>query len=425
MAEMSSRLLREGEEEGRLAALRRYEILDTAPEPAFDDIVALASRLCGVPIALVVLIDETRAWMKAGVGIPLSAIPRDLAFCKDTIRQRAMLVHEDLSGDPRFSDNPLVAGPLGVRFYAGAPLVTNEGFAIGTLCVLDSQPHTLTEVQRLALSVLRDQVMAQIELRQQLTQALSLSEELEGRVLDRTRALYEENMRRCAAEGELRALSLRLLSIQEEERTRLAREVHDNLGQELTALSMSLHRLTRLTAQTPDCLDVVASMEQTIQETIESVRRIARELRPAALDDLGLVSAIRCELKRVADRADLRATLCAQEGIDAIPREHATALYRIFQEALTNIVRHADARHVEVLLRKEDRALDMTIRDDGIGVDPEVAKHSTSLGLIGIRERAHQLGGVMSLMPHPDGGTLLRVTLPTTQLREGTECLAS
>lgn len=153
------------DEASRLAALAVYEILDTPAEPGFDDIVRIASQICGTPMALISLVDDRRQWFKAAIGLDVPETPREIAFCAHAITQDDVLTVPDATVDERFAANPLVTGETGLRFYAGAPLVTPDGHALGTLCVLDREPRVLSEDQRGALAALARQVMAQFELR--------------------------------------------------------------------------------------------------------------------------------------------------------------------------------------------------------------------------------------------------------------------
>jgi anti-sigma regulatory factor (Ser/Thr protein kinase) len=155
-------------EADRLAALRRYRILDTEPEQRFDDLALLASQICGTPMALISLIDGERQWFKARVGLAVTQTPRDVAFCARAIEQPGLFIVPDALDDPRFRDNPFVRQEPHIRFYAGAPLVTADGFALGTLCVLDQKPRTITAAQKAALEALKRQVIAQLELRRSL-----------------------------------------------------------------------------------------------------------------------------------------------------------------------------------------------------------------------------------------------------------------
>jgi PAS domain S-box-containing protein len=183
-------------EQERLKALRGSGILDTAPERSYDQITELAAGICGAPVAILSLIDSDRQWFKSKIGIAVTETPRDIAFCAHTILDRDLLVVPDATADQRFLDNPLVTSEPHIRFYAGAPLITPEGHALGTLCVLDYVPRQLSAQQREALRVLSSQAVAQIELRKTKTElenaessaesafeALRASEEFKSRLL--------------------------------------------------------------------------------------------------------------------------------------------------------------------------------------------------------------------------------------------------
>ncbi len=164
-------------ESGRLAALRRYQILDTLPEAAFDELALAAATLFTAPVALVGFIDEDRQWFKARTGLEVLQIPRNAAFCSHTILQRNALVVEDASKDKRFDKNELLVAKRGLRFYAGTPLLTADGQAIGTLAIADRKPRSFSERQRDALEILGHQVMAQLELRRHLSELARTLEE--------------------------------------------------------------------------------------------------------------------------------------------------------------------------------------------------------------------------------------------------------
>ena len=152
----------------RLAALRSYKILDTKPEERFDELTKLAALICGVPISLISLIDTDRQWFKSKFGLSLEETPRAQAFCTHAIMQPEIFVVPDAMQDERFAQNPLVTGDLHVRFYAGAPLAARDGHLLGTICVIDHEPHTLTEAQKEALKIVGKLVIANIELRSDL-----------------------------------------------------------------------------------------------------------------------------------------------------------------------------------------------------------------------------------------------------------------
>jgi len=167
------------DEAGRLAALRRLELMDTAAEPEFDELVEIAAAICETPMSLITLLDERRQWFKASVGMKVQETSREVAFCDHTIRQPDVMLVEDAENDPRFRDNPLVTGEMHLRFYAGVPVSSPDGYRLGSLCVLDRVPRKLTATQLMALQVLGKQANARLDLREQrraLEQALAAAE---------------------------------------------------------------------------------------------------------------------------------------------------------------------------------------------------------------------------------------------------------
>jgi signal transduction histidine kinase len=224
----------------------------------------------------------------------------------------------------------------------------------------------------------------------------------------RERQHAQEKLRRSL--DQLRALTTHLQSVREEERTRIAREVHDELGQALTGLKLDMSFLaTRLPRGSTALQDKARTMIEHIDETIQTVRRIATELRPGILDSLGLVAAIEWQANEFQTRTGVPCVVTAAVSETAWDQQFSTVFFRIFQETLTNIMRHANASRVDVRLTEQERQLVLVVKDNGRGIAEEEIAGSRSLGLVGMRERAKLIGGEITLRGAPNQGT--RVTL--------------
>lgn len=276
----------------------------------------------------------------------------------------------------------------------------------------------------------RDQweILKTSDLQQAKTEIQKLNDELERRVAERTRELViaNEQLRRQMSErrraeealmatqtqlnasfNHLRALTSRLQGIREEERTRVAREIHDDLGQSLTSIKLDLASLFRTLPPAPTAKSILRLVDQTIQ----SVRRIATELRPTILDDLGLVAAVEWAAEEFAARSGTKLRLHLPQKDLIIDKQSATAIFRIFQETLTNVARHAEATEVEVRLGKKGDKILLEVRDNGRGMDEELAVGG-SLGILGMRERALLLKGNLTIHSTPGMGTTVTLRIP-------------
>lgn len=231
-------------------------------------------------------------------------------------------------------------------------------------------------------------------------------------------AEVEERKRTASAlersREELRGLSLHIEEVREEERKRIAREVHDELGQTLTLLKMDLSTLELDLRRrgVPELEDSLAAMQRTLADTMQSVRKIISELRPGLLDDLGLAAATEWQCREFERRTGVLCNAQVERWEPRLSEEKATALFRILQEALTNVAKHAHATRVEISLKRLDTHAILTVADNGAGMAVTDLDKRDSYGLRGMRERARQLNGDVDLESAQEQGTLLRVRMP-------------
>jgi signal transduction histidine kinase len=279
-----------------------------------------------------------------------------------------------------------------------APHPQYWGLTLTTLMLsfIASLSAIVIAVGHLSFRILRQAFFQSLELERASTELADLNENLEGRVEAQTR--------------DLRRLTDHLESAREEERKRIARELHDQLGQELTALNLTLALTQQRFVRDPHCIKGnLAELAALVGRTATTARNLVTELRPQLLDELGLQAGIEWLVRQTEQRAPLRCKLHA-ERLNELGADVSTVAFRIVQEALTNVTRHAKASEVEVSLAVRAGALDISVSDNGIG--PPIGTPSSGFGLIGIRERVATRSGSMELRARPGGGTTLWVTIP-------------
>jgi signal transduction histidine kinase len=234
-----------------------------------------------------------------------------------------------------------------------------------------------------------------------VARTLRLERELERRL--------DENAR---ARADLQELSARLLRAQENERRSLARELHDEVGQSLSAILMEAESAV-CADEAREKHDHLQSIRTLAERTVNEVRDLALLLRPSMLDDFGLVPALNWHARETAKRTGLKITVSADEDTDNLPEEHKTCVYRLVQEALNNSARHGNARSVEVAVKREDRRVLFSVRDDGAGFDPHLVR---GMGLLGMEERVRRLGGILHINSELGRGTLVSAELPVAEI---------
>lgn len=349
----------------RLRSLHSYEVLDTERERDFDDIANLAAALCGTPIALVSLIDAERQWFKAETGMGLNETPLDQSICARVVQETDFAEIEDTQNDPRTRENPLCCGAKGIRFYAGAVLRGDDGLPLGTLCVLDYAPRTLTPLQRDTLRVLGRQVMAQLELRKALRVAETLALEVDHRV--------------------------------------------KNSLQSLTSFIRFQQRVNHTPA--------LATTVRGIASRIDAMTRLHDQLlrsKPNARLDLGLYVEAICS--NAAHLAPHGVSVTADTDQVFVEAQHAVSVGTFLNEALANAFKHAfpssrmGAVHVRLLARPGGN-VQILCSDDGIGTGGDPATEGLGLGTQIADIISQELGGVFEVYSS-ERGTVTELNFP-------------
>jgi PAS domain S-box-containing protein len=352
-------------------------------------IVELIEELAPETLASVLLLDEsgTKLEMGAAPSMPetfnraVDGAPIGPASgsCGTSAFLGAPVYVTDIAADPLWADYRDLALTHGLRACWSSPILANDGHVLGTFAIYYKEPR---------------------EPEQAAKDLISRAAHVAGIAIERRQL-----------DDDLRALPARLEGIREEERTGIAREIHDELGQALTALKMDIAWVSRRVPAGDAVAAKLAEMSRSADEILGSVRRISSELRPGVLDTLGLQAAIEWQAEEFQRRTGTPCGVRSGLGDVQLGRDLSTAVFRIFQEALTNIARHAGATEVVVQLGLERGNLKLEVSDDGVGL-PAPAPRSGSLGLLGMRERARRLGGDCVIRDRTPRGTLVSLSLP-------------
>lgn len=394
-------------EQERLDALARYAILDTAPESDFDSITQLASYICGTPISVMTLVDSNRLWVKSGVGLPAGTqTSRDEAFCSHTILQRNGMVINDLLDDVRFSDNPLVTSAPKIRFYVGMPLITPDGYALGSLCAMDNVPRELGAGQLQALDTLAKQVVKNMELRSSYVRVHALAEQL-GRLnagKDRMFSLVAHDLK-SPFSGVLGLLELMAGSVE---------------GMSKEDIQRDLHMLHNSAGQTFNLL------ERLLQwSTFESGELLFRPERHRVDDVLNGVVAL---LHGVAERKSIKLLVMPNDSA-AVLADHAM-MHSVVQNLVGNALKFTPAKgSITLSSRLLGDWVEISVQDTGVGMSPEsldkalgresgnttfgtAGEAGTGLGLNLSQGFIEKHGGKFYAESEISKGTTFRFTLP-------------
>ena len=353
-------------------------------DAVLQTLVRIAAELTGARYSALGVIDRAGSGLERFVthGLDdrarsaIGGLPRGLGILGVLIEDARPLRLDDLTRDPRSVGFPPNHPPM--HSFLGVPVMT-RGVAFGNLYLAEKQPQgSFTEEDEETVMLLAAQAAVAIE---------------------NAGSVQRDALRRA-------------VQAQEVERRRLARELHDETGQALTSILLGLAAVER-SESAEAAHAAAAALRELVVETLQNVRRLAVELRPSALDDFGLEPALRRLGQTVREGGELDVQVEARLGAQRLPADVETALYRIVQEALTNVVKHADARHVSIVLTRKQASVLVMIEDDGRGFDP-TRPSVAGLGLQGMRERVELLDGSFQVEAAPRTGTTLIVELPVT-----------
>ncbi len=300
------------------------------------------------------------------------------------------------------------------RFFAEAitPIEKTHRTAREANANLTGMIQTLSQ-RSVDLAASNRQLIQEIAQRKSVEASLRKSEQHYTQLLVQSRHMQDQ----------LRLLSRQLLSAQEEERKMISRELHDEIAQTLTGINVRLAALkAEANVNTRGLQKKISSTQRLVEKSVDIVHRFARQLRPAVLDDLGLIPALHSFMKAFTARTGVRTRLTAFAAVEQLDGGKRTVLFRVAQEALTNVARHAQASRVEVSIQKSDHAICMNIKDDGKSFDVERTLHSNGgkrLGLLGMRERLEMVGGNFCVESAPGQGTTIQAEIPFAKVRKG------
>ncbi|MEO8548190.1 MAG: histidine kinase dimerization/phosphoacceptor domain -containing protein [Sphingomicrobium sp.] len=344
----------------RMAAVQRYEILDTPPDGTFDRVTAMAARRFDAPISIISIVDHDRIWFKSHHGLEVDEIGRDPGLCASAILSSDAHVLVDASTDPRSLANPLVAGDFGLRFYAGVPLRTSDGYNLGTLCVIDKEPRPVDQGQIDDLKDLASLVVDQLELRLAA--------------------------RRAIARAEL-----------------MAREIDHRIMNSLQFVS------GLLTMQSRSASGGNASSQLTEAATrVVAVARVHRNFYSNETDEVSCLTFLTRLCADLADICGVAVEVSGDEGM--VPTELIQPIGLLTNELVTNAAKHGSGK-VDVIYRVAGGRSELSVCDQGRGVAADIdPATSTGLGMKVVSLLAKQLGGSLEVLPNPDGrGACFRV----------------
>lgn len=382
-------------EANRLNALYRYNILDTLPEEKFDRITRLATHCLDAPIALVTLVDDDRQWFKSCVGLDVRETEREHSFCAHNLNGDSVMIIEDTTTDPRFAENPLVTGPTHVRFYAGAPLLTPDGYVLGSLCVLDTTPRSATSLNETVLKDLADTVVTELELR-----------------------LANNNLR--DRNRHIQSLTQELKAANETDRSQLSHLLQEELQQLLQAARMHLERVRPQTKDRPRTADPLEHITTALNDALDLTHRLAARFAPPVANQ-PLPDTLQWLAEKMKADHGLSVSIHGRSSDLGADETLNPLIYQVVRELLFRLAKAPGPTTVQVGLTNFPDHLRITVENNH-NIDPTQPATDDLDDLAYLQTKIEALGTPIHIQSGPDACVTIEVPRlgPTNGSSNGT-----
>lgn len=373
------------EEELRLLDLASYDIMDTHAENDFDELVELASQICNCPISLITLLDKDRQWFKAKVGLDDDSTSRDVAFCSHAILQKNVMEIQDATKDIRFADNPLVTGELNIRFYAGAPIISPDGYNLGTICIIDHKPKKLSKEEERTLVLLSNQVTKLLELKKKNKLIRNRAEEMIGLKS---------------------AVISKAIETQEKDKHHIASNLHEELAQQI-ATSMLYLKLA--TESEGDRLIHINTAYDQLENLLHNIKKLSYSITPQTINWIPSEELVKEFVEKTAVTFPFEISYFIEGKKSQHKAEISLIAIRIIEEWLKMLSAKQEITLVKITV-KPHTTFELHIEDNGTeGFEERKKEIFNSL----VYDRTKINGGIIDLSKSANGNNLLKIMLPS------------
>lgn len=373
------------DEEMRLQDLESYEILGTAEESDFDELVELASRICGTPISTITLLDEERQWFKSKKGLAESSTSRNFSFCSHAILQDEVFIVEDAAKDERFHDNPLVTGAPGIRFYAGAPVISPSGYKVGTICVIDHVPKKLSKEEECALSLIANQVSRLLELRKKNMIIRQRAEEIINLKTKTITTVMKE---------------------QEKDKKQIAFTLHEDLAQRLASTLIFLDMAQQGEVQRSP---MIATARDEIKKVLVEMRNLTYAITPYTSSWIPAGELVEEFVVKAADSFSFDIKVVLEKTGNRGSPENSLAAIRVLEQWFRILAYKKQVTKADVHITTGEQ-FELTVTDNGEENTDAYLKELIRDSMI--YDRVHSYNGSIEIITAAPGKNILQVKIP-------------